>query len=256
MPKYRTVAIDSVGELARLFFSKDMGKFPNDLEKIRAINNYAPVTERLNMLIRRFKNLRPQGTHVVFIAHEQIEKVYAKGGMIAQRGQAPQEPIAIKGMPDLPGSKTPEEFCRAADNVLHVRRVNNAPAWVAKREPIGGGGDYWEVKTRFDPAKLSSTGFLPPSIVQIYELAKKANLSLEEAYIWIIYGTYGITKTRSLLECPRPIKVYDLDQGTSVIKQEVETLRAAGETFEIKNDINVEDSSHYEKFISDLETCF
>jgi hypothetical protein len=46
-PKYATVAIDSAGELARLYFSKDMGKTGDETEKIRAMNNYPGATERL-----------------------------------------------------------------------------------------------------------------------------------------------------------------------------------------------------------------
>src|SRR6266571_1285749 len=124
MPKYATVAIDSSGELARLYFSKDMGKH--------------------------------------FTAHEDIEKIYAKGGMVASKGQAPPDPVAVKGWPDIPGKRAPDEFCRACDNVLRVRRVNNKPACIAQRESIGTGADYWEVKDRFNGPAIQS-GLLPAS---------------------------------------------------------------------------------------------
>src|SRR5437879_1777888 len=112
MPKFATVAIDSAGELARLYFSKDMGKTSNDTEKIRAMQNYPGSTERMNMLIRSLKQKRDKGVEIVFTAHEDIEKVYARGGAMAAKGQPPPEPIAVKGWPDLPGKRAPDEFCR------------------------------------------------------------------------------------------------------------------------------------------------
>jgi len=258
--KYKTVAFDSIGELARLYFSFDMKKTASDMDTIRALNNYNGTTERLNMLIRRCKNLRDQGgdhqgVNVVFIAHEQIEKVYAKGGMITAKGQAPQEPIAIKGLPDMPGKQTPEEVCRAADNVFRVRALNGQIIWRAIREPVGGGGDYWEAKARFDCKKINN-GFLPVGYNELFEAAKKAGIELDPAYIWILYGTIGMEKTRSLLKFPRPIKIFDLDHGTVVIKREVEALRKAGEIIDIVTDIDVEETTHYEKFVSELEATF
>jgi hypothetical protein len=256
-PKYKTVAFDSVGELARLYFSKDMGKHADQegMEKIRSMQNYPGTTERLNMLVRRCKNLRDQGTEVVFLAHEQIERIYAKGGMMAKKGEQPMEPIAIKGLPEMPGKQTPEEFARAADNVLRMRKLNGVPSWVAIREAIGGGGDYWEVKTRFNgPAILN--GFLPPDYNQLIKAAGTAKVKLDLPYLWIIYGTFGIGKTRSLLSFPRPLKLFDLDRGSTVIKHEVEALRAAGETFDIVDNIDCEESNHYERFVSELEATF
>lgn len=255
MAKYKTVAFDSVGELARLYFSKDMQKTSSDMEKIRAVNNYPGVTERLNMLVRRCKNLRDQGTEVVFLAHEQLEKIYARGGMIAAKGQQPSEPIAIKGLPEMPGKQTPEEFARASDNVFRVRSVSGNLAWIARREPIGGGGDFWEAKARFNADAIQS-GFLPASYTELVEKAKQFNVQLDLPYIWLIYGTFGLKKTRSLLTFPRPIKVFDLDRGATVIKHEVDEIRKRGETFDIVDDIDVEETSHYAKFISELEATF
>lgn len=256
-PKYKTVAFDSVGELARLYFSKDMGKHADKsgMEVIRGMQNYNGTTERLNMLVRRCKNLRDQGTEVVFLAHEQIERIYAKGGMMTKKGEQPQEPIAIKGLPEMPGKQTPEEFSRAADNVFRMRWQNGTPVWIARREPIGGGGDFWEVKSRFDALKIQN-GFLPASYPALLEAAQKANVKLDNPYIWIIYGTFGLGKTRSLLNWPRPIKIFDLDRGTTVIKHEVDELRKKGEVFDIVDDIDCEESNHYEKFVSELEATF
>lgn len=253
MPKYNTVVFDSLSELARLFFSKDMKKRPNDLENIRAVNNYAPVTERLNMLVRRTKNLTKQGTNVVFLAHEQLEKIYAKGGMIAAKGQAPQEPIAIKGFPDMPGKQTPEEVCRAADNIFRMRYVNGQKQWIARREPVGGGGDYWEVKDRFNAPAIAS-GILPASYSELEKLAK-ANpaCNWEPPYIWIIYGTFGMGKTRSLLTFPRPMFIFDLDHGTASISREAGQPDSG---IKIYDKIDVEDEQHYPDFLSELEATF
>lgn len=256
MPKYKTVVFDSLSELARLFFSKDMNKSPDNFEAIRQINNYTPTTERLNMLVRRCKNLKKQGTEVVFLAHEQLEKVYAKGGMIVAKGQAPQEPIAIKGFPDMPGRQTPEEFCRAADNIFRVRNVNGVKQWIARREPIGGGGDYWEVKDRFNALAISS-GILPASYNELAELASKNPLcNWRPPYVWILYGTFGMHKTRSLLTFPRPMFIFDLDRGTDSITKDVEQLRLKGEEITIYDKIDVESGADYPTFISELEATF
>jgi hypothetical protein len=247
MPKYGTIAIDSAGELARLFFSRDMGKSGITLDKIRALNNYPGTTERLNMLVRQLKQRRDSGVEVVFTAHEDIEKVYVKGGFADK-----QDPIAVKGWPDLPGKRTPDEFCRAADNVLHVRRVNNIPTWVARREPIGSGAEYWEVKDRFNGPSINS-GLLPASYSELAGLVQKANPELwRPPYIWVLYGAFGIGKTRSLLTFPRPVLLFDLDKGSkSLTKTEVSTSQMT-----VVDDIDVENSDDYNKFVTKLMGAF
>ena|SRR6185312_4607905 len=248
MPKYKTVAIDSAGELARLFFSKDMGKSGKDTEKIRALNNYPGATERMNMLVRSLKRKRDAGIEVVFTAHEDIEKVYAKGTGIGDK----ETPVAVKGWPDLPGKRSPDEFCRAADNVLHVRRVNSVPTWVARREPIGTGSEYWEVKDRFNGPAVNG-GLLPADYRQVEALVKKANPSWwQPPYIWMLYGAFGIGKTRSLLTFPPPILVINLDRGEkSLTREEIATAQMT-----IESSIDVEDSNDYTKFIGILEASF
>jgi hypothetical protein len=244
-PKYGTIAIDSAGELARLFFSKDMDKSTNgtakDLDKVRAFNNYPGSTERMNMLIRALKQKRDKGVEIVFTAHEDIEKVYAKGS-----GMDKETPVAIKGWPDLPGRRAPDEFCRAADNVLHVRRVNGQPCWIARREPIGSGNEYWEVKDRFNgPAILN--GILPGDYGKVKELVTKQNPECWQApFIWILYGPFGIGKTRSLLTFPQPILLFDLDLGTkSLTATEIKNAH-----MEVNHSIDVENVNDYSKFMS------
>ena len=256
-PKYATVAIDSASELARLYFTKAMGKHSASTEAIREVSNYPPATERLNMLIRRLKNLRDAGTEIVFTAHEDIQKVYARGGMIAKRGEAPQEPIAVKGWPDMPGNRTPDEMCRAADNVLRVRSINGKPQWIAKRELLGGGGDYWEVKDRFNGKELNG-GYLPASYSELAKLALGAKPMLwNPAYIWIIYGSFGIGKTRSLLTFPRPLKLFDLDRGAKSILYDVRliTEKEGPEAFVIES-YDVEDVDSYDPFVASIAKCF
>jgi len=248
MPKYSTIAIDSVGELARLYFSKDMGKVSGDMEKIRQMNNYPGATERLNMLVRALKGKRDSGIEIVFTAHEDIEKVYAKGGGMASKGGPAPEPIAVKGWPDIPGKRAPDEFCRASDNVLRVRHVNSQPTWIARREPIGVGADYWEVKDRFNgPALFNNTGMLPPDYNKVKAEVLRNNPEWWQApYIWILYGPYGIGKTRSLLTFPQPILLIDLDHGTkSLTKTEIEKAQIT-----IDSSIDVEEFSDYTKFVS------
>jgi hypothetical protein len=240
-PKYATVAIDSAGELARLFFSKDMGKTSGDLDKIRAMNNYPGSTERMNMLVRAMKQKRDSGVEIVFTAHEDIEKVYAKGGLGDK-----QEPIAVKGWPDLPGKRAPDEFCRAADNVLHVRRINGVAHWISRREPIGTGAEYWEVKDRFNGPAVNS-GVLPADYSAVAEAVKKVNPEFwRPPYIWMLYGAFGIGKTRSLLTFPQPILLINLDKGEkSLTPTEVKKAQMT-----IDSTVDVEDQKDYNKFVS------
>ncbi len=253
MPKYGTVAIDSAGELARLYFSKTMGKSGDDTEKIRALNHYPGSTERMNMLVRSLKRKRDAGVEIVFTAHEDIEKIYARGsGMSSAPGAPPPDPVAVKGWPDLPGKRTPDEFCRACDNVLHVRYINGTANWVARREPIGTGSEYWEVKDRFN-GKAIQSGLLPASYTGLRELVQKQNPEWwQPSYIWMFYGPFGIGKTRSLLTFPQPILLIDLDHGTkSLTKTEIEKAKMT-----VIDDIDVEDGSHYNRFIGVLEGAF
>jgi hypothetical protein len=251
--KYKTVAFDSAGELCRLFFSKDMGKTATDSEKIRAVNNYPGATERLNMLVRRCKDLRNQGIEVVFTAHEDIQKVYARGGAIAAKGQAPAEPVSVSGQPDLPGSRTPAEFCRAADNVIRVRYAMGKPVWVARREALSSTSDYWEVKDRFNGPAIGG-GILPPSYAELGKLAT-ANpaANWDPAYIWLLYGPYGIGKTRSLLTFPRPIKIFDLEQGG--VKSISKEIRESNDITVVGN-INPEHGPDYDVFMSEFGLLF
>lgn len=254
MPKYATVAIDSAGELARLFFTKDMGKNAEDLDKIRALNNYPGATERMNMFVRSVKQFRDKGVEIVFTAHEDIEKIYAKGsGMVgATKGAPPPEPVAVKGWPDLPGKRSPDEFCRACDNVLRVRRLNGVPTWVARREPIGTGAEYWEVKDRFNGPAVDS-GLLPASYIELKKKVSALNQEWWQApYIWMIYGPFGIGKTRSLLTFPQPILVFNLDHGEkSLTATEIKNAQMT-----LINDIDVEDVGSYNKFISQFAGAF
>lgn len=254
MPKYKTVAIDSAGELARLFFSKDMGKKAGDLNTIRQMNNYPGSTERMNMLVRSLKQKRDMGVEIVFTAHEDIEKVYAKGGGMAGKNQPPPEPLAVKGWPDLPGKRAPDEFCRAADNVLHVRRVNGTPTWVARREPIGPGAEHWEVKDRFNgPSLNNGSGLLPANYEEVKRYALALNPEVWQApYIWMLYGAFGIGKTRSLLTFPAPILVFNLDHGEKCLtRTEIEKAQMT-----LISDIDVEESKDYDRFVGLLEAAF
>lgn len=254
MPKYNTVAFDSAGELARLYFSKDMGKTGTDSDTIRQMHNYPGSTERMNMLVRQLKQKRDLGVEIVFTAHEDIEKVYAKGGSMAAKGQTPPEPIAVKGWPDLPGKRAPDEFCRACDNVLRVRYLNGAPCWVARRETIGPGAEFWEVKDRFNgKALVNGSGLLPPSYAEVKKLTLQANAEWwQPPYIWMLYGPFGIGKTRSLLTFPPPILMFDLDHGTkSLTKTEIEKAQMT-----IIGDIDVENAADYSKFIGKFAAAF
>lgn len=250
MPKYRTIAIDSGHEWARLTFSKDMKKHAHSLEDIRAVNNYPGATERINMMSRRFKDYKRAGIEVVITVHEQIEKIYAKGGMITPRGQVPQEPIGVKGWPNLPGSTCPTEVMGACDNVFRVKPVNRQIKWVCVPEPLGGGGDDWVVRDSFNAPALNAAGYLPPSYEEVAKLAQASpNCTWFAPYIWMLYGAPGTGKTRSLLTFPRPLLIFDIERKTQVILNKDGSLP---DGIDVKQ-YNSEECDDYPKFIADLE---
>jgi hypothetical protein len=228
-----------------------MGKLTSSTEQIRAMQDYPAATERLNMIIRRLKNLRDAGTEVVFTAHEDIQKVYARGSGMAKKGEAPSEPVAVKGWPDMPGNRTPDEMCRAADNVLHIKLQNRVPVAVAARELLGAGGDYWETKDRFNGREIGSPpGSFPFDYRKIKDLVIAKDPKLwQPSYTWIFYGPFGIGKTRALLTFPRPLYIFDLDRGTKSITTEDLT--------DVTIDpYDVEDFHEYDRFTSAVAKLF
>lgn len=256
-PKYKTVVFDSAGELARLYFSKDLNKTASDTEKIRAVNNYTGTTERLNMIVRRCKDLKAQGVEVVFLAHEDIQKVYGRGGAITPKGQTPQDPVAIRGQLDLPGNRTPDEFSRAADNIFHVRFSMGKPVWVGRREALSNASDFWEVKDRFNAPAINA-GMLPPSYSELAKLALANPLcNWRPPYIWVLYGPPGIGKTRQLLTFPTPMYIFDLDRGSVSISKETDLAneKIPG-TYTINQSINPEHGPDYEVFMKEFATLF
>lgn len=250
MPKWGTIAVDSVGEMARMTFSWDMKKKAGDFESIRQVNNYPGTTERLNMFARQCKTFRDRGVNIVFTAHEDIQTIYAKGGAITPKGQTPQEPIGVKGWPDLPGKRAPDEFCRAVDNVIRVRFLNGQPTWILIRESLGGGGEFWDVKTRFDPN--INGGRIACNYRELEAEAKKLmatgkDVNWNPPYIWMLYGAFGIQKTRSLRFFPQPILIYDLDRGTkSLTAKEIEENHISIRSYD------VEDKDSWQKFVVDF----
>jgi hypothetical protein len=255
----KSLVIDSVHEWARLTFSFDMKKHAaiadkNGLtEQIRQINNYPGATERLNMVVRRFKDYRDkQNMDVIMLVHEQIEKIYARGGMISGKGKAPSEPIGVMGWPNIPGSTAPTEIMGVCDNVFRIRPVNGTPAWICKPEPLGDGtaGDNWTAKDRFGGTILNPAGILPASYVELKsKIDAHPQLFWGGPYIWMIYGVPGVGKTRSLLTFPRPMHIFDIDHGCKVLLDKNGKL-PDGITV---TQYNSEESDDYPKFISDLE---
>jgi hypothetical protein len=245
------VVVDSGNEWARLTFSKDMGKKAVDLEKLRQVNNYPGATERINMAVRRFKDFRARGLEMVILCHEQIEKIYARGGMITPKGQTPMEPIGVKGWPALPGSTCPSEVMGACDNVFRMRIVSGKPQWIGRPEPLGGGGDEWVVRDRFN-APAINMGMLPPSYEELGKLADANPLcTWRPPYIWLIYGSPGCGKTRSLLTFPRPMHILDIERGSACLTDKQGNY-PEGITVE---QFNSEEGSDYDKFIGSLEAA-
>lgn len=248
-PKFKTLAFDSAGDMARLYFSFDMKKHSKDMDTIRMVNNYPGATERLNMIVRRLKNFRAAGMEIVFIAHEDVEKLYLKGSGIPMKGQPQQEPYAMKGWADLPGKRAPDEFGKAVDNLFHIRRVNNKAQWIACRESIGPGAE-WDVKDRFNATVLNN-GYLPMSYAELAKLALANPLcNWKPPYIWLLYGALGLGKTRSLLTFPPPIRIFDFDRGTGVLTDK-EKLDHQVDIVEY----DPEESNDYNRFLGDLEAC-
>lgn len=216
--KYKTVVFDSAGELARLLFSWEMKKKSSDMETIRQPQTYPGMTERLNMFVRRLKSFRDEKhVNIVITAHEDIQRIYAKGGMITPRGQVALDPIAVRGWLDIPGSTAPQEVERAVDNIFRVRYVNRQLYWIARPEPIGPGAGDWEVKDRFG-AREYKDGLLPASYSEIREIFKDSP-NWSDWCIWVIYGVVGLEKTRRVAATfPEPMKIFDLDKGTQSIR--------------------------------------
>lgn len=257
-PKFSgTIAIDPLGEWARLTFSKDMGKLPTDIEDLKQINNYNGATERICVILRQLKQIRDKfGCNVVVTAHEGIDRIYAKGGAITPKGQTPQDPIAIYGRPDIPGQVAPNEVMRAFDNVLRVRMNGGNLTWVAAKEALGGGGNTWEVKDRFNACAITSpndkrwgNGYLPPSYAEIEKLALACPATKDTwdpPYMWLIYGPPGYQKTRSLVSFPGTIRLFDLDQGSKVLSKEIKEGKV------VVSKYNTESHLEYNRFITDL----
>jgi hypothetical protein len=254
LPKYGTVVFDTIGEMARLYFSKAIGKKSSDMDKLRNVSHYQPTTERLNIFTRRLDNLKKLGTECVFIGHEQIDKIYAKGGEIAGRGQQPQEPIGVRGIPDLPGSTFPEELLRKCDVILRMRNVNGKPTWVCKEEPLGGSlEEAWVAGARFDAGQIRN-GYLPPSYTEIRKEAERLKIfNWQPPYIWMIYGRSKIGKTTVVLKSfPSPIKLYDFDKGSHVLGPPQMLIDQGIEV----HSFDVENDADYNLFTVDFETCF
>jgi len=247
VPFKGTLAIDSLGEWARMTFAKEMKHEPWDVEDLRAVNDYGGATERIALICRRLKNIRDEfQVNIVVTAHEGIDKIFAKGGAIARKGDTPQEPIAVFGRPDIPGTSATAEILRAFDNVFRVRKNGSQLVWVAQHEALGGGGNTWEVKDRFNACAIKN-GYLPPSFAEIRALAlAEPKCNWFEPYLTLIYGPQGYEKTRKLMTWPEPIYLFDIDRGSVVLKKE----EAEGRVIIRKYD--PEDHRSYDKFISDL----
>jgi hypothetical protein len=242
-----TLAIDSLGEWARLTFAKEMGHEPWDIEDLRAVNDYGGATERIAVVCRKLKNIRDQyGVNIVVTAHEGIDKIYAKGGGIGTKDRPASEPIEVFGRPDIPGTSATNEILRSFDNILRVKRDSKGFSWVAAHEPLGGGGNTWQVKDRFNAGKIKN-GYLPASYEELKKLAlAEPQCNWQEPYLWMIYGPQGYQKTRSLLTFPQPIHLFDIDRGSSVLAKEEKEGKV------IIHRYDSEDHRQYNKFISEL----
>jgi len=217
------------------------------IETLRAVNNYPGATERISIILRRLKEVRDKyKVNVVVTSHEGIDRIYAKGGPIAAKGSTPSEPIEVLGRPDIPGTSSTAEVLRAFDNILRVRYNGSNLVWVAAHEALGGGGNTWETKDRFNALAIGN-GYLPPSYSEIRARALATPVcNWNEPYLWLIYGKQGLQKTRSLLTFPLPIYLFDIDRGSSVLAKE----KAEGKV--ICKEYEPDDANSYDQFITDL----
>lgn len=246
-----TAAVDSLGEFSRLTFAKDMGRSRWDVEDIRGVNNYSGAGERVAMILRRMKEIRDlYKVNIVFTAHEGIDKIFAKGGMIGKKGESPQEPIGVWGRPDIPGQSATQEILRAFDNIFRVRFNGSKLVWVAQREALGGGGNTWEVKDRFNALAINN-GYLPPSYTEIEKLAlANPACNWNPPYLWLIYGPPGFEKTRSLRTFPPPLELFDIDGGGSVLAKEEKEGKVKIRRYE------PDDEKEYNRFVSEFFGMF
>ncbi len=247
---YKTMVFDSAGELARLLFSWEMKKKASDMEAIRQPQFYPGMTERLNMFVRRLKSFRDEKKmNIVITAHEDIQRIYAKGGMITPKGQVALDPIAVRGWLDIPGNTAPQEVERAVDHIFRVRLINREIWWIARPENIGPGAGDWEVKDRFG-ARDYQNGMLPPSYIEIKKIFG-ATPNWRDEGIWVIYGVIGLEKTRKVLETfPDPIFVFDLDKGLQSATDIIQRRKIDFKSFD------VEESSEYLEFMKTLEEIY
>jgi hypothetical protein len=131
------------------------------------------------------------------------------------------------------------------------------PVWISRRETLSSTADYWEVKDRFNGPAING-GVLPPSYSEVEKLVQ-ANPAgnWDPPYIWLLYGAFGIGKTRSLLTFPRPLFLFNLDFGAKSISKEV---REANETspgqIEVYSEINSEHGPDYEVFMAKFGSLF
>jgi len=68
-------------------------------------------------------------------------------------------------------------------------------------------------------------------------------------YIWIIYGMVGMRKTRSIITFPPPLRIFDFDIGTEVIKGDLKSLNIEHTIHQY----NSEECDDYAPFLKQFE---
>ena len=169
--KYATLAVDSAAELEKSCIAK--AKDVSNHEFIE-LSDWNPAGERFGKAIRQLRWYAiAYGVQVIITSNEEIDKEYAKGGAYIKDGGklVAQEPTSIKGLPDLAG-KWSKKAARLVDLIGHSRVVNSEPFIVFRREAIGGGGAFWEVKDRTGKLEKFRGGLCPPDWATLWKEIK------------------------------------------------------------------------------------
>jgi hypothetical protein len=111
----------------------------------------------------------------------------------------------------------------------------------------------WIAGCRWNGESLNG-GYLPASYTDLLQLVKDhPEAGFRPPYIWMIYAPPKMGKTRLIASTfPKPMKLYDLDRGSSVLGTP-EEIKAQG--IDLRK-FNSEEGSDYDLFTADIASCF
>lgn len=165
LTSYNSCAIDSLQEFSAetQTYSKGESEERQKLTMAEA-GAWAGAQERAMIMLRKLRSYRDRGLFLYMTCSELIDKDYVTDPRNQAKG-AKEEPYSVKGTANLPG-KLPGFIQHVTDLMLHCRMMGPNPVWVAKSEPIGAGGAYWEAKDRTGRV---TEEYNPPSVAKLLD---------------------------------------------------------------------------------------